>query len=116
MAIAFASPGFRTASEQEMSDAERRLDKAVDKIGDLQAQVDRLLLITESMWFVLKDRLPLDDAALMDMTKQVDMRDGKLDGRVTTAPETCPVCNHTISVRTGQCFYCGAHPARKSPF
>jgi len=48
-----------------MSDAERRLDKAVDKIGDLQAQVDRLLLITESMWFVLKDRLQLDDAALM---------------------------------------------------
>ena len=116
MAIAFASPGFRTASEQEMSDAERRLDKAVDKIGDLQAQVDRLLLITESMWFVLKDRLQLDDAALMDMMKQVDMRDGKLDGRVATAPETCPVCNHTISVRTGQCFYCGAHPARKSPF
>jgi hypothetical protein len=50
------------------------------------------------------------------MMKQVDMRDGKLDGRVTAAPETCPVCNHAISVRTGQCFYCGAHPARKSPF
>jgi hypothetical protein len=116
MAIAFASPGFRTASEQELSDAQRRLDKAVDKIGDLQAQVDRLLLITESMWFVLKGKLQLDDAALMEMMNQVDMRDGKLDGKVTAAPQNCPVCNHSISVRTGQCFYCGAHPARTSPF
>jgi len=116
MAIAFVAPGFRSVSRQDISDANARLARATDKISELQDQLDRLLLITESMWFVLKDKLQLDDAVLMDMMKHVDMKDGKLDGKATTKPETCPNCNHTISLRTGRCLYCGTQAKRAGPF
>ena len=116
MAIAFASPGFLTASQHDMSAAQRKLDSAADRVNELQAQLDRLLLITESMWFVLKDRLGLDDATLMNMMKQVDSKDGKLDGTATPQPEICPNCNHTISARTGRCFYCGTTSTKAKLF
>lgn len=116
MPIAFGSPGFRTASREDMSAAQRRIEQATDRIGELQAQLDRLLLITESMWFVLKDRLKLDDAVLMEMMKQVDSKDGTLDGKAAATPETCPNCNHTISLRTGRCLYCGTTSTKATLF
>jgi len=115
MAIAFVSPAFRV-SREDIKDANARITRATDRISELQDQLDRLLLITESMWFVLKDKLQLDDAVLMDMMKRVDMQDGKLDGKATAKAQTCPNCNHTISARTGRCFYCGTQSTKASPF
>jgi len=107
---------FRSISREEIKDANAKLVRANDKIGELQDQVDRLLLITESMWFVLKDKLQLDDAVLMDMMKRVDMQDGKVDGKATAKAQMCPNCNHPMSTRTGRCFYCGTQSTKASPF
>ena len=112
MAISFVSPELR----HDVADANAKIARATDRLSELQDQLDRLLLITESMWFVLKEKLQLDDAVLMDMMKRVDLQDGKLDGKAAAKPETCPSCHHTISARTGRCFYCGTQSPRASPF
>lgn len=116
MAIAFSSSGSSAAAHSDVADVSANLVRTQDRIGDMQDQIDRLLLITESMWFVLKDKLKLDDAALMAMMKEVDMKDGKLDGKATAKPEPCVKCGHLVSVRTGVCLYCGTKSERKSPF
>jgi len=116
MSFAFVSPGYRLAQKSDVSDVSAKLVRTEDRISDLQEQLDRLLLISESMWFLLKDKLKLDDAALIEMMKQVDLRDGKIDGKPTQKPETCAKCGHTVSMRTGKCLYCGTVTEKKTPF
>lgn len=39
---------------------------------------------------------------------EIDLRDGKLDGRYTSAPENCPKCDHKLGPRRHFCIFCGS--------
>jgi len=47
---------------------------------------------------------------------QIDLRDGRLDGRVaTTPPEPCPKCLRIVAKGSVRCMYCG-EPLAMNPF
>ncbi len=82
----------------------------------LEAEVERLLLITEALWTLLKEHAHVPEEALIQKMVQIDLRDGRLDGRVpTTPPRPCSKCERTISPRSLRCFYCG-EPQVNDPF
>ena len=76
-----------------------------DDVLALQSQVDRLYLITEAMWFVMKDKLGLDDDKLGELVEEIDQRVASFEG---TSPGPCSKCARPLSVRTGTCIYCGS--------
>ena len=41
------------------------------------------------------------------LIEEIDLRDGKLDGRMASVPPKCAQCSRTVSARTGTCIYCG---------
>ena len=47
--------------------------------------------------------------------EEIDLRDGRRDGKLTKNVTECPVCQRTMSRRYGRCFYCG-HEGEKDPF
>jgi hypothetical protein len=78
-------------------------------VDRLRKDVERLYMITNALWFILKDRYKLEDEDLVKLITAVDMQDGRMDGRVAAAPpQSCPQCGRVLSRRHAHCIYCGA--------
>lgn len=73
----------------------------------LQRQIDALLLANMAVWSILKDKLGVSDQELADRVREIDLRDGKLDGRYTPNGQECPKCGRVMSARHKRCMYCG---------
>jgi len=86
------------------------------ELVELEAKVERLLIITEALWTILKEKNGLEDQELARQMVQIDLRDGKLDGRVSTSPPVlCPKCNRVVGKNLVRCMFCG-EPIVPQPF
>ena len=78
------------------------------KILLLQQDVERLLMITESLWDILKEKHGYTDEELRRRVADIDLRDGKLDGRVAPMElPDCPQCGRKPQRHRPLCLYCG---------
>lgn len=100
--------------DQEIRDAKdaadrsaRRTHSAQEDVGELRAGVDRLALVNQALWELLRDRTELTDADLKAKVEEVDRRDGRLDGRAGPGVATCPQCAKPNAETRGRCLYCG---------
>ncbi len=73
----------------------------------LGRRIDALVLVNMALWSLVSEKLGCTDQDLQDRVREIDLRDGNLDGRVTTPPRACPGCGRTISARHSRCIYCG---------
>jgi hypothetical protein len=83
----------------------------------VQLQLENLLLINAALWELMKESLNLSEEMLMAKVQEVDLRDGQLDGRMSTnrlnetgekvGPRACPKCNRVFAKRHMKCIYCG---------
>ena len=74
----------------------------------MRHDIDRLLLITEALWSFLKKEHGYSDEELANAVKEVDLRDGRLDGKAEKAvPQPCPKCGRINSTKFSRCIYCG---------
>jgi hypothetical protein len=74
----------------------------------LQAQCDKLSIICEALWTLLREKLDLNDEELIQRVTEIDLSDGVLDGKVRRTPKQCVSCDRTLSPRFPKCIYCGA--------
>ena len=80
------------------------------------AELDRLEMILEALWLLLKEKTGVTDEELVERIRQVDMADGKLDGKSKpNATFDCLECGRTVSRRNLRCLYCGVE-YEASPF
>lgn len=88
----------------------RRVDSALSNTGlevrELQRQIERLCLLNQAMWELLRERAKLTDADLERMAQEVDLRDGVPDGRITAVAVRCPTCKRVNNTRHKRCIYC----------
>ena len=74
----------------------------------LRADIERLLMITEALWSMMKEQFEYTDQHLMDRIVEVDAKDGRVDGRVAAQPpRACPKCARPSSRKRPVCMYCG---------
>lgn len=82
----------------------------------LEQDVERLLMITEALWNILKEKHGYDDNELIRRIGEIDFRDGRLDGRKAAAPpRQCPHCHRILIKKRPFCMYCGK-PVARNPF
>ena len=86
------------------------------EMQNLRSQVERLYMITEALWLLLKRDGHHGDEELGKLIEEIDLRDGNLDGRMASVPAKCPSCSRTVSARTGACIYCGTRPDSSQVF
>jgi hypothetical protein len=86
------------------------------EVAELQNEVERLLLITEALWRILKEKHGLDENELVKQITLIDLEDGKLDGRkAPTPPQPCPKCQRILGKHRPRCLFCG-EPIAADPF
>lgn len=90
--------------------------QTTSEIRLLESEVERLLMITEAMWSILQEKFGYEEQELIKRMVMIDMRDGKLDGKVAAGlPKKCPKCDRTLFKKRPRCLYCG-EPVAADPF
>ena len=79
---------------------------AVSEIDALNDRVNRLLLVTEAMWTLLKKEGHTDEE-LAALIVELDGSDGHADFRKTAAPLTCKSCGSKVAAGLAKCQICG---------
>lgn len=85
----------------------------------LQSQVDTLILANQAMWEILAGRLDVSEGELVKKMNEIDLRDGKLDGKITKQAVNainCPDCGHKIAKKRANCYWCGTKLQGESLF
>ncbi|HNZ49165.1 MAG TPA: hypothetical protein PLZ53_02805 [Candidatus Hydrogenedentes bacterium] len=101
---------------QDLRDVQNQIEKDAQvarqqrmittETNDLRNEVERLCLLNQAMWELICSKLGLTDADLEKKAQEVDLRDGKLDGKMTTHPVRCPQCGRVSNSRLKKCMYC----------
>jgi hypothetical protein len=81
----------------------------------LDTRLDRMVLAFEALWSLTRDRLQITDEELVARMNDLDLSDGRLDGKVRKGAVSCPKCGRTISRRLPKCIYC-SQPIVHDPF
>jgi hypothetical protein len=95
-------------AQADASNARAEAREAKTETELLRHDVDRLLMITEALWTFLKKEHGYSDEDLANAVKEIDLRDGRLDGRAEQPQASpCPNCGRINSARRSLCIYCG---------
>ncbi|HEX6810715.1 MAG TPA: hypothetical protein VF384_03735 [Planctomycetota bacterium] len=77
------------------------------QISDLQRKADALTLACQAMWEMICAQTGLRDEALLEKMQEIDARDGRTDGKISTAAQLCPRCKRKSNAKRLACLYCG---------
>ncbi len=115
--------GYHTYGMNEIGkdalDAKRMARQSKNESDDVRGQLDRLHLATAAIWELVCERTGLDEDDLLAKIQEIDLRDGRLDGRIgksaKSAPSECPACSRVNNARRLTCLYCGDPLSPSSP-
>ena len=88
-------------------EAGRQARSAQTRSREVEDRLGRAMLACEAMWSLLRDKLGLTEDMLIKRITELDLSDGKLDGKVSRPVSPCPHCNRPNSARFINCVYCG---------
>ena len=92
------------AAVSRVSSQTQTLKRTVD---DLEHHVARLSLLNQALWELIQQRLKLSDADLERVAREIDLRDGVEDGKITDIAVKCPNCSRVSNSKHYKCLYCG---------
>ena len=107
--------GAGSGAYSEAARAKGSAQRARNEVADLESRLDRALLACEAMWTIVRDKLAVTDVELVERINDIDLSDGKLDGKVRKDAVSCPKCSRTVSRRFQRCMYC-SQPLVHDPF
>jgi hypothetical protein len=88
------------ARDEAREDAERVESK-------LNEKVERLSLACQAMWELLREQHVLTEEQLMAKMREIDARDGELDGKITVDIVRCPSFGLKTFTDERRCRGCG---------
>jgi|GEM_PF-330613 len=77
------------------------------RIEHLEETVERLSLMCMAVAEIVRDRVGVSQQEIEAKVQEIDLRDGKLDGRLRSATCDCTHCRHTNAPHRRNRLYCG---------
>jgi hypothetical protein len=102
--------------ENTAQESSRKATDFQGRVRQLEDSIERLVLVNAALWSLLKDRTGLTDAALTARVRDIDLRDGVEDGKITQSVQNCQKCGRSMNPRHKKCLYCGGERLASSPF
>jgi hypothetical protein len=106
---------IRRAEEAAARNAQR-LQPTVDTSLELRVAVERLALVSQAMWELLRERTNLAESDLLAKVQEIDLRSGREDGKRKRSPLKCAKCGKPNGVQRVRCLYCNEPLAPDSAF
>ncbi len=100
------------------ADSDRRAASTGDKLRELEQRYERMSLVTNALWQLLKVHTGLTDADLKKYFEKVDLTDGIRDGKMarTKGAMDCPHCSRRVLKSATVCAWCGGKLKSGDPF
>ena len=115
IAAAAARQAALATAQSQASMASATANEARLQGENLTLDVEKLFLITQALWELLKKEHGYTDEMLQKKVVEIDMRDGRLDGKAPKVERpNCPSCGRKMG-RLPACLYCGA-VSQRLPF
>ncbi len=80
-----------------------RLHKEVQR---LESKINTLSLVSQALWELVRDSSELTEQDIESKINEIDLRDGKKDGKITGKPIDCPNCKRPTHTKLKMCMYC----------
>ncbi len=87
--------------------AKLKAEQVVNHLNLLEEKVANLALACQSLWEVLSETSGITQEQLEAKMEEVDLRDGRKDGKLSQVTDHCPNCGRKTSRRRRVCIYCG---------
>ena len=111
----YPSMGSRSATVTAVA-SQSSVREPETNIELLNHDIDRLLMITESMWTLMKKEHGYTNDVLTKLIEEIENRKVIVDGMtVKDPPQPCPGCGRMNSAKRMFCIYCGK-PILARPF
>jgi hypothetical protein len=94
------------------ADTTRRVANTREQLLRLETRYERMRLVTNALWQMLKEHTGLTDTDLKRFIERVDLLDGAADGKMAgqTGAMDCPKCARRILKSVIVCPWCGEKP------
>lgn len=96
-----------TAAQNARETADRVGDKLHREIQRLDGKIEGLALVCEALWELLRENTQLTNADIRNKIHEIDIRDGRADGRITGQPYDCRSCHRPVHTNHSRCIWCG---------
>ena len=104
------------AAETSLRSSAPSADRLREDLQRMRGDIERLLMIAEALWSMVQEQHGYTDEELFRRITEIDLSDGRADGRVAPSPPAaCPACGRRVSRRHTLCLYCG-RPMVSDPF
>ncbi|MBL8760046.1 MAG: hypothetical protein JNL50_01970 [Phycisphaerae bacterium] len=98
----------RISNLQSEADSARAASRTTDaRVAELERTVESLTLMTMALGELLAQKGVVSSEEIEARVRDIDLSDGKLDGRVATSPRVCRKCGRMIAGDRVNCLYCG---------
>lgn len=99
---------------QRVSQVEATAEAAKDtakqlrhEINDLKRKCDALTITSQALWEILRNKAGMTDAMILEKMQEIDLRDGRADGKISGRVVRCPRCGRSSNANRKLCLYCG---------
>ncbi len=72
----------------------------------LEDRIGKLTLISLTIWSILKEKFQLSEDDLFKKIQEIDLKDGKLDGKIQSQVKQCASCKRVMSPSHQKCIWC----------
>jgi hypothetical protein len=103
-------------SSNQAASAMRQSMRSDDKVKQLEQRLNHLALYTQAMWELIRENTKLNDSDIETRALEIDLRDGKADGKMNSQLVVCPACARNNNSTKKTCMYCGAELPRNHLF
>jgi len=93
-------------AENAADTANRTSEKLHNEVRRLDDKIEGLALVCEALWELLREHSNLTDADVRAKMHEIDIRDGRADGRMTGRPYDCPACHRPVHTTHRHCIWC----------
>lgn len=109
LAVGIAAHRRINAIRGDMRNQKLSLNESELSAVSMWQDIEKLYLIVEALWAIIKQTTNLSDDDFNELIRQIDLQDGKLDGRNSSNVQIrkCSNCGRTILRGQAKCSYCG---------
>jgi predicted Zn-ribbon and HTH transcriptional regulator len=95
-------------SAQREADAEdNAAARAKQNAQAIAEKVDAMALANQAIFEILAERLGVSQEDVLRRMREIDLRDGRKDGKMGGKPIVCRKCGRTTNTLQKTCVYCG---------